>query len=259
MPWKEARVVDVRTEFVLRAVRDEKRFGELCREFGISRKTGYKWKERFLEQGLNGLEDLSRRPHRSPGEIAEDMVCQIVRIKNDHLGWGPVKIREVFARRHPNAPLPSESTFKRILEKAGLVHKRKARPHSTCGRIENRVVPEGPNDVWTTDFKGWWYTRNQQRCEPLTVRDEFSRFVLCATPLENAKTESVRRHFERLFEDHGVPRVIRSDNGTPLYVVFVLLRSALLWKEQAGEVNPPWSAVNAAARRQEAPPACVVP
>ena len=215
MPWKETCIVDRRTEFVLRALREEKGFGDLCAEYGVSRKTGYKWKERFLEQGLAGLEDLSRRPRSSPGEAAEDVVCEIIRIKEAHKAWGPIKVREVYARQHPGAALPSESTFKRVLDKAGFVKKRRKRSHDDCGRIENRVVPQEPNDVWTIDFKGWWYTRDHQRCEPLTVRDEYSRFVLCAEPLQDAKTGTVRNQLIKVFEQYNLPRYIRSDNGPP--------------------------------------------
>jgi len=207
--------VESRLEFVMRALREDVAFGELCQEYGISRKTGYKWRERFLQQGLQGLEDLSRKPKRSPQRLGEDVVCEIIRIKNDHKGWGGPKIRKVYGRMHPNAELPSESTFKRVLEKAGLVKKRKRRKSEACGRIENRSIPEGPNELWTTDFKGWWYTANQERCQPLTVRDAFSGFVLCAIPLEDAKTITVRREFERLFETYGMPKTIRSDNGSP--------------------------------------------
>jgi len=215
MPWKETCVMDSRLEFAVRALCEGTPFDELCKEYGISRKTGYKWKGRFLQQGPVGLEDLSRKPRNSPKQIAEDVLCEIIRIKSDHRGWGPRKIREVYARKHPKAELPSESTFKRVLEKAGLVKKRKRKKSDTCGRIDNRIVPARPNDLWTVDFKGWWYTGNRQRCEPLTVRDEFSRFVLCANPLENAKSVTVRRQFERLFETYGMPQAIRSDNGTP--------------------------------------------
>ena len=215
MPWKETCAMDSRLEFVMRALREELPLRDLCKEYGISPKTGYKWKARFLEDGLQGLADLSRKPQSSPKQIAEDVVCEIVRIKNDHKGWGPLKIREVYARKHPHAKLPSQSTLKRVLDKAGLVNKRKRKKNDTCGRIENRIVPEGPNELWTTDFKGWWYTNNRERCEPLTVRDEFSRFVLCASALDNAKSITVRRQFELLFETYGLPKAIRSDNGSP--------------------------------------------
>lgn len=215
MPWKEACIMDTRLEFVLRALRENIAFNELCKEYGVSRKTGYKWKERFLEHGPAGLEDLSRRPKNSPKQVAEDVLCQIIRIKDNHRAWGPRKVREVYARQHPNAEVLSESTVKRVLEKAGLVKKRKRRASTTCGRIDNRIVPEAPNALWTVDFKGWWYTGNRQRCEPLTVRDEFTRFVLCANPLDNAKSITVRHEFERVFERYGMPDAIRSDNGSP--------------------------------------------
>jgi len=215
MPWKETYVMDLRFEFVMRSLREERPFRELCKEFGISPKTGYKWKERFVEQGLSGLEDLSRKPKNSPTQLAEDVVCAIVRIREAHRKWGARKILETYCRQQPRGERPSESTVKRVLEKAGLVQKRKRRTSETCGRIDNRVVPEAPNDLWTTDFKGWWYTNNRERCEPLTIRDEYSRFVLCTSALDNAKSITVRREFERVFEIHGLPKAIRSDNGSP--------------------------------------------
>jgi len=202
-------------EFVMRALREELDFGELCQEYGISRKTGYKWKKRFLECGVQGLEDCPRRPKGSPTQVAEEVLCELVRIKKDHLGWGPRKVLETYARVHPNRDAPSESTVKRVLEKTGLVKKRGRKKSSACGRIENRIVPQEPNALWTVDFKGWWHTASRERCEPLTVRDEFSRFVLCASPLDNARSATVRQQFERLFEAYGLPHAIRSDNGPP--------------------------------------------
>jgi transposase InsO family protein len=215
MPWKETHVVDSRLEFVLRTLREEVPFRDLCTQYGISPKTGYKWTRRFLEHGPQSLHDLSRKPHHCPSQLAEDAMCEMIRIKIDHKGWGPRKVRQVYARKYPEVELPSDSTFKRVLEKAGLVHKRKRKPSDTCGRIELGIVPDAPNVLWTVDFKGWWYTANRQRCEPLTVRDGYSRFVLCAAALDDAKSITVRRQFERLFETHGLPLAIRSDNGTP--------------------------------------------
>lgn len=215
MPWKVRCSVDLKMEFVIRSSRKEKPFGALCEEYGISRKTGYKWKKRYQAQGLSGLEEHSRKPRNSPNQLTEDVVCEVVRLKGAHLGWGPMKVREVYGRKHPRAHLPSLSAFKRILEKSGLVKKRKARSQETCGRIEHRIEPEFPNDLWTVDFKGWWHTRDGERCEPLTVRDAYSRFVLCAVPVDDATTETIQRHFEMLFERYGLPRFIRSDNGAP--------------------------------------------
>ena len=215
MPWKETCVMDLRFEFVMRALREEKSFRDLCQEFGISAKTGYKWKARFLRDGMNGLGDLSRAPKHLPHVIAEDVLCQIVHIKKDHPVWGPKKIREVYARLNPGVAPPSLSTVKRVLEKAGMVNKRRRKASKNCGRIEYSAPVQAPNDLWTVDFKGWWHTADGQRCEPLTIRDQFSRFVLCAKPLYDAKSDTVRREFEKVFECYGMPKAIRSDNGAP--------------------------------------------
>ena len=163
MPWTETRLVDQRTEFVLRALRNIEPFGELCREFGVSRKTGYKWKERFFQQGLDGLGDQSRRPDNSPAELGEAMVCRIVKLKLAHPSWGARKLRAVLERTTPSESLPSESSFKRVLDKAGLVEHRRRVPSEQAGRLQTPVRAERPNQVWTIDFKGWWYTRNRQR------------------------------------------------------------------------------------------------
>jgi transposase InsO family protein len=207
--------LDLRKEFVLRALAKEGGFRALCREYGISPKTGYKWKCRFISDGFSGLYDRSRRPKRSPEKLEEDVVCEMIRLKKEHMSWGPKKIRDLFGRKHGELGLPSESSFKRVLEKAGLVKKRRKRRASQAGRLGNRKMAEQPNDVWTVDFKGWWYTLDKNRCEPLTVRDEYSRYVLFANPLANARIETVQRAFDRLFERKGLPGTIRSDNGKP--------------------------------------------
>ncbi len=215
MPWKEVDVLNLRTEFVLRVFESKVPFAELCQEYGISRKTGYKWKERFLEQGLEGLGDQSRRPAQSPNQVGEETLCRMVKLKLAHPAWGPRKIRAVFGRNHPEVDLPSESTFKRVLDKAGLVKRRRRRASVESGRIQNRLEAERPNHVWTVDFKGWWRTGDRMRFEPLTVRDAYSRFILCAQALENSRTQTVQSAFERLFLQQGLPEVIRSDNGSP--------------------------------------------
>ena len=130
MPWKEALVMDQRIEFVMKAL-NHPNFGELCREYGISRKTGYKWRERFVSHGLGGMSELSRRPHRHSKRLEEeDVVCQILRLKHAHPHWGPRKIRELYRRIERGAEPPCESSFKRVLEKAGLteIRNRPAEP-----------------------------------------------------------------------------------------------------------------------------------
>jgi putative transposase len=211
--------MEQRIEFALKAMRTLN-FRALCQEYGVSAKTGYKWKQRFLEEGMEGMAEESRRPKRSSEQLPEEQVCEMVRLKMAHLPWGPRKIRELYLRRHGEAA--SESTFKRILERAGLTKKRRKRCSSEAGRLCSARRAAAANEVWTVDFKGWW-RNGATRCEPLTVRDEHSRYVLEVRALEDARSETVRQSFERLFERQGLPGAIRSDNGSPFASVRGLL------------------------------------
>lgn len=213
MPWKETTMINERTEFALRSLQPGVTFSELCQEYGISRRVGYKWKNRFLSEGIAGMLDQSRKPHKSAASVGEAALCEIVRLHSKHERWGPKKIRALYARQFGKAP--SESTFKRIFEKAGWVKKRRRRKSSEAGRIHSGIAAKEANDVWTVDFKGWWHMQDGERCEPLTVRDEWSRYVLAVISMATARTEAVREVFEKLFDRHGLPKVIRSDNGSP--------------------------------------------
>ncbi len=197
----------------MKALRTEN-FRALCAEYGISAKTGYKWQRRLLRYGLMGMAELSRRPHRSAQELGEAVVCEIVRLKQAHPHWGPRKIRELYQRAHGSAA--SESGFKRILERAGLTEPRRRRQRAeAAGRLGKTRRGQAPNEVWTVDFKGWWYDPQGKRCEPLTVRDEHSRYLLELRRLPDARTTTIQECFERLFQRHGLPAAIRSDNGRP--------------------------------------------
>lgn len=200
-------------EFALKAL-VHPNFRELCREYGISAKTGYKWRERFVQHGLAGLNDLSRRPHGHAAELGEAVVCEMVRLKQAHPHWGPRKIQALYQRKH-GVEVPSESSFKRVLERAGLTLARRVRRATETGRIGPGRKATVPNEVWSVDFKGWWRDREGLRVEPLTVRDEHSRMLLEMRALENIQTATVRACFERLFERYGLPGAIRSDNGAP--------------------------------------------
>lgn len=216
MPWKEANAVEQRLEFVQRAVRGELPFAQLCREFGIAPRTGYKWKQRYELEGLRGLNELSRRPHSCQSSHDENCICELIRLKNLHTAWGPEKIRELYRRASPAAPLPSLSSVQRILGKAGLVNRRRPRRCSaSLGRISGRFEPTAPNQLWSVDFKGWWYSSRSEKVLPLTVCDAFSRFVLLVEVVPDAKGDTVRACFARLFEQYGLPLCIRSDNGSP--------------------------------------------
>ena len=220
--------MEERIEFGLKAMRTLN-FRALCQEYGISAKTGYKWKERFLREGIAGMGEESRRPKSSPEQLPEENVCEIVRLKLAHVAWGPRKIRELYLRRHGEAA--SESTFKRVLERSGLTQKRRRRRALESGRLSSGRKGVTPNEVWTVDFKGWWRSWGK-RCEPLSVRDEYSRYVLELRAVHNARTETVRQSFEQLFERRGLPQVIRSDNGSPfasVHGLFGLSRLSAWW------------------------------
>lgn len=220
MPWKQIEPMNQRTEFVLRSMETDN-FRALCEEFGISAKTGYKWRERFIQQGLGGLQELSRKPKNSPGGLGEGVVCDIIRIKQRHLTWGPRKVRAIYARTH--SATPSESSFKRVLERTGYTQKRCLRPQRESGRVFSGKRALAANEIWTVDFKGWWYGAQGRRCEPLTVRDEFSRYLLELRVMADARGTTVRAAFERLFEARGLPGAIRSDNGSPFAHVTAVL------------------------------------
>lgn len=216
-------------EFVLRAM-NTRNFRQLCRDYGISTKTGYKWKERFIEHGFEGLLELSRRPQSHSQELGEAVICEMVRLKQAHPRWGPRKLRQIYQRTH--SEVPSESSFKRVLDRAGLVEKRRLRARGQSGRIFSDRRASAPNEIWTVDFKGWWHRADGRRCEPLTVRDEYTRYVLEVRAVADARTQSVRACFERLFEHNGLPGAIRSDNGAPFasdQAVLGLSRLSVWW------------------------------
>lgn len=215
MPWHQTNPMDQKTEFVLKALAGGN-FRLLCRDHGISAKTGYKWKERFMARGLEGLGEHSRRPHSSPEALGEVEACAIILLKQRHPHWGPLKLQELYARSHGHEQTPGLSSFKRVLERAGMVQKKRVRAAPPPGgRLHSGRQGRSPNEVWTVDFKGWWHDPQGGRCEPLTVRDEHSRYVLECHRMEDARTESVWKRLERLFERHGLPQAIRSDNGAP--------------------------------------------
>src|SRR5205809_7836146 len=211
MPWKKSEPMEQRMEFAVRAMQTLN-FGALCQQYGISAKTGYKWRERFWRKGLAGMAEESRRPKSHSEQLPEEEVCEIVRLKLAHMAWGPRKIRELYLRRH--GEVASESTFKRVLERTGLTQKRRRRRAPEAGRLSNGREAAALNEVWTVDFKGWW-RNGDKRCEPLTVRDEYSRYLLEVRAVEDGRSETVRKSFERIFERHGLPEAIRSDNGSP--------------------------------------------
>jgi transposase InsO family protein len=214
MPWKETCCVKERTRFVVTHEAGVYTMSELCERYGISRKTGYKWLERFECEGPRGLEDRSRRPHRSPNRTAEDIKELLVEVRRKHPSWGPEKLLDVVGRKHPELELPARSTVAAILKREGLVkgHRRRRR-HKHPGKPRTEVTK--PNQLWAADFKGEFKTLDGLWCFPLTVADQYSRFILGIDGFLSTKAIGPRSAFERLFREYGLPWGIRTDNGTP--------------------------------------------
>lgn len=205
--------MDEKEAFIKEMLKKDKPFKHLCLEYGISEKTGYKWKKRFEEEGKSGLFDQSRAPQNSPNSVHEDVVIAIMNLKLAHPYWGGKKILAIYARTHANPP--SLSSVNRILNKAGLVKKRHVRKISSDNeRLHQRIEPKQANDVWAIDFKGWWKS-DGEICEPLTARDLHTRTVLDIRLMRSKNSAAVRAVLTELFRKYGLPRVIRTDNGTP--------------------------------------------
>jgi transposase InsO family protein len=206
--------MDERVRFIADWLADENTMSELCAAYGISRKTGYKWLGRYRELGPEGLHDLPRAPLNHGRATASDLVERIVAAKETNPLWGPKKIMARLKRAAPELIWPSASTAGAILKRHGLVSGRKRARLRACG---NGPWPqaEGPNAVWTGDHKGWFRTRDGWRCEPLTVMDASSRYLLALEATGSTADEEAWPVFERLFEEHGLPDRFRSDNGAP--------------------------------------------
>ena len=214
MPWKETSIMDERLRFVLKTFRSKENFTEQCRRTGISTKTGYKWLKRFEEGGEAGLKDQPTIAKEVRNKTDDKTLRRIVRIKKRYKNWGAKKIHSLYMEKYPGEYVPSRSTVESILKREGLTEKRRRRP--VIAQINPaRIKPNKPNVLWTVDFKGWWWTSKKERCEPLTVRDEYSKYILAIEVPEKGDTASVKAIFMALFRKYGLPKYIRSDNGPP--------------------------------------------
>ncbi len=230
MPWKETGPMMERGHFVLAVRKETRSFAGLCGEFGISRKTGYKWMERFNEDGWRGLEDRSRAPHHPANSVPESLKDLFVAERKQHPTWGPRKLLARLKRRSKSAEWPAASTIGELLKREGLVKPR--RRHARCvGPSGPRSPMNAPNDVWCADFKGQFRTRDGRYCYPLTISDGYSRFLLSCTGLRNTTSRASRPIFERSFRDYGLPQAILTDNGEPFASVGVrrLSRLSVWW------------------------------
>lgn len=208
--------MEERVRFVLMVQDQMKNFAAACRHFEISRKTGYKWWERFQREGLGALEERSRRPLRSPGATSGAWCRRIISLRQKWPYWGPKKLRARLLATTRTEGVPASSTIGRILAAAGLVRRGHKRRVPGPVLIASPLAPAvAANDVWAVDFKGWFRLGNGERCEPLTITDLYSRYVLCCAATSDVSYEQARPVFESLFKKNGLPRRIRTDNGPP--------------------------------------------
>jgi putative transposase len=205
--------MDERMRFVARLLDGEKMAG-LCREFDVSRKTGYKIFSRYKDCGLHGLTDRSRRPYRQANRLPFQIESLIVQLKREHPSWGAPKIREKIKRRNLGVALPAISTVHAVLDRHGLVTRGRQRNHF---RAEGTGLstPNHPNDLWCVDYKGEFMLADRRYCYPLTLTDFATRYLIVCDALETTKAMYAFAVFERAFKDFGLPRAIRSDNGVP--------------------------------------------
>ena len=214
MPWSQTSPMDERTQFIADYLREVLSVTELCDLYGISRKTAYKWIERYLRQGPAGLEERSRRPLISPNRTPDEITQALLEARRRHPSWGGKKLLTLVHRRHPSWELPHRATVCDILKRHGMVAKKRSRR-----RIGHPGKPTSlifaPNDLWSADFKGQFKTGNGRYCYPLTVTDSFSRYLLGCQALNSTAVQEAKPVFTRLFREYGLPKRIRTDNGVP--------------------------------------------
>lgn len=214
MPWDEATRMTQRARFVLALADYRYTMTELCERYGISRKTGYKWAQRYRGD-LRNLEDQSRAPKSCPHRTAQEVGERVIALRQDHPHWGARKLLACLKKRHPEVDWPCASTLGEILKREGLVgpQRRPRRQWRHPGRAP--LQTEAPNAVWSSDFKGQFRTGDGRLCYPLTVADGFSRFLLAVQGLDTVAGAQAWPVFERLFREYGLPEAIRTDNGSP--------------------------------------------
>ncbi|MEM9184834.1 MAG: IS481 family transposase [Pseudomonadota bacterium] len=221
--------MDERLRFVARLLEGEK-MAPLCREFGISRVTGYKIFNRYKEIGLEGLNDQSRRPYRHGNRLPFQVERTILGIKREHRSWGAPKIRDKLIRQYPMIKPPAVSTIHAVLDRHSLVKRRKRRRHKAQGTPLSAA--HQPNGLWCADYKGEFKLGNRQYCYPLTITDYRSRYLLACEGVSSTKSDFAFRIFERAFKDFGLPDAIRTDNGIPFAspnALFGLSRLSIWW------------------------------
>ncbi len=230
MPWRETVPMDERVKFIGMYLEGLYSVALLCREFGISRKTGYKWLSRYRTSGVEGLLDHSRAPRCQARATPSLIESAIVELRTEQPRLGPKKLRALLEKDKPHIRWPAVSTIGDILKRNGLVVRRRRsrkmspyeRPLAGCNCS---------NAVWSADFKGWFLTRDGQRCDPLTISDNHSRYLLCCQLVQSVSYEAIKPLFVAAFQEYGLPTAIRTDNGVPFATTTVggLSRLSIWW------------------------------
>lgn len=214
MPWRQTSPMDQKTQFIADDLRDRLSMTELCELYSVSRKTGYKWVDRSLTHGPQGLEARSRRPSTSPRHTPDYVVAAILEARQRHPSWGAKKLVSILSIRHPRWPWPARSTVCDILRRHGLIPR--TRKRRSIGHPGKPISPMGaPNAVWSADFKGHFKTGDGRYCYPLTITDGYSRFLLACQALSSTSVAEAKPVFTRVFKEFGLPQRIRTDNGVP--------------------------------------------
>jgi transposase InsO family protein len=213
MPWKECDKVDEKVKFVARLLDGEK-MAPLCREFNVSRKTGYQIWERYLKFGQEAFVEQKRTPYRYANKLPVQLEMLILDLKKEYPNWGAPKIREKILRKHPDVKLPAISTIHAVLDRHGLV-KSELRRRRYKAQGTPLIHAQNPNDLWCADYKGEFMLGDQRYCYPLTITDYASRFILSCEALSSTREEFAFAVFTRAFQEYGLPLAMRTDNGTP--------------------------------------------
>ncbi len=214
MPWKTVCTMDEKVRFIGDFLNGVFSFVELCDRYGISRKTGYKWIDRYTENGVEGLRDRSRKPRSHPRKTPEYIVKEVLKVRKRHPLWGPLKILKIIERQNRGWELPCRTTVYDILRRNGCIEKRKQR-RKRAHPGKPTTIASDPNSLWTADFKGHFKTRNGVYCYPLTIADAYSRYLLDCRGLLGTKLKETKKVFKKLFNKYGLPERIRTDNGIP--------------------------------------------
>lgn len=215
MGWKETCAVEERYQFIQECKLKEWSIAELCRRYGISRKTGYKWLARYEEERLKGLMDRSRAPRNHPNQVAPEVAEAVIELRRQYRLWGPEKLHARLQTDVPETRWPAPSTMGELLKRRGLTSSSSKRRRRTDPSLNPLSHAAGANQVWCADFKGWFRCGDGTRCDPLTITDAYSRFLLRCQAVGGTDEQSVRDVMETAFREYGVPEALRTDNGEP--------------------------------------------